>query len=232
MKAWEKAQQIFREARPVVRSEEEQTWTDNVDVSKFYDDNLSLDWGSNVPGSGAPEKIMVAAVQALENRGYQVSEAGYRFLEQGLAAHQEQDFVKLHQLSALLRRELMNAKKDENAEYWKYKYYHSFEEYEKEVSFPDAVAVDTSTEDFKEKIRAGWLAQLVGGAMGTMVEGYTSENLRVKRSSWVDSLVQLVKTLFLSSCWVIVLAPSEKSPLVRAFTPARRIPRTSIPLCS
>ena len=52
MKAWEKAQQIFREARPVVRSEEEQTWTDNVDVSKFYDDNLSLDWGSNVPGSG------------------------------------------------------------------------------------------------------------------------------------------------------------------------------------
>ena len=65
MKAWEKAQQIFREARPVVRSEEEQTWTDNVDVSQFYDDNLSLDWGSNVPGSGAPEKIMVAAVQAL-----------------------------------------------------------------------------------------------------------------------------------------------------------------------
>ena len=178
MKAWEKAQQIFREARPVVRSEEEQTWTDNVDVSQFYDDNLSLDWGSNVPGSGAPEKIMVAAVQALENRGYQVSEAGYRFLEQGLAAHQEQDFVKLHQLSALLRRELMNAKKDENSEYWKYKYYHSFEEYEKEVSFPDAVAVDTSTEDFKEKIRAGWLAQLVGGAMGTMVEGYTSENLQ------------------------------------------------------
>ena len=148
MKAWEKAQQIFREARPVVRSEDEQTWTDNVDVSKFYDDNLSLDWGSNVPGSGAPEKIMVAAVQALENRGYQVSEAGYRFLEQGLAAHQKQDFVKLHQLSALLRRELMTAKKDENSEYWKYKYYHSFEEYEKEVSFPDAVAVDTSTEDF------------------------------------------------------------------------------------
>ena len=34
---------------------------------------------------------------------------------------------------------LMNAQKDENSEYWKYKYYHSFEEYEKEVSFPDAV---------------------------------------------------------------------------------------------
>ena len=69
MKAWEMAQEIFHNAQPVIRSEEEQTWTDNVDVSGFYDDNLSLDWGSNVPGSGAPEKIMVAAVQALENRG-------------------------------------------------------------------------------------------------------------------------------------------------------------------
>ena len=78
MKAWEMAQNIFWNAQPVIRSEEEQTWTDNVDVSGFYDDNLSLDWGSNVPGSGAPEKIMVAAVQALENRGYQVSEKGYQ----------------------------------------------------------------------------------------------------------------------------------------------------------
>ena len=68
----------------MIRSEEEQTWTDNVDVSGFYDDNLSLDWGSNVPGSGAPEKIMVAAVQALENRGYQVSEKGYQLLQDGL----------------------------------------------------------------------------------------------------------------------------------------------------
>ena len=77
------AQKIFEEARPVIRSEEEQTWTDNVDVSVFYDNNLSLDWGSNVPGSGAPERIMVAAVQALENRGYRVSQEGYRLLKRG-----------------------------------------------------------------------------------------------------------------------------------------------------
>ena len=67
MKAWEIAQKVFTEAKPVIRTEEEQTWTDNVDVSGFYDENLLLDWGSNVPGSGAPEKIMVAAIQALEN---------------------------------------------------------------------------------------------------------------------------------------------------------------------
>ena len=102
MQAWEMAQKIFEEARPVIRSEEEQTWTDNVDVSVFYDNNLSLDWGSNVPGSGAPERIMVAAVQALENRGYRVSQEGYRLLNEGLAAWEEKDFVRLHQISALL----------------------------------------------------------------------------------------------------------------------------------
>lgn len=177
MKAWEIAQKVFTEARPVVRKEEEQTWTDNVDVSEFYDSNLNLDWGSNVPGSGAPEKIMVAAVQALENRGYRVSDYGYQLLLEGLEAHKEQDFVKLHKISALLRRELANAEKDTESSYWKYHYYSSFEEYEKQVEFPEAIPVDSASEKFKEQIQAAWMSQLIGGAMGTMVEGYTNANL-------------------------------------------------------
>lgn len=178
MKAWEMAERIFTSAKPVIRSAEEQTWTDNVDVSGFYDDNLSLDWGSNVPGSGAPEKIMVAAVQALENRGYQVSEEGYRLLEQGLIAHKEKDFVKLHEISALLRRELAAAEKDETSPYWSYAVYESFAQYEKAVVFPAAEKVDIDSAEFGEKIRGAWLSQLIGGAMGTMVEGYTYEKLQ------------------------------------------------------
>lgn len=177
MKAWELAQKLFTEAKPVIRSEEEQTWTENMDVSDFYDENLALDWGSNVPGSGAPEKIMVAAVQALENRGYKVSREGYRLLEEGLAAHEEKDFVRLHEISALLRRELAEAEKDTESPYWNYRYYHSFAEYEKEAVFPDAVPVDTACRGFEERIRGAWLAQMIGGAMGTMVEGYTRKNL-------------------------------------------------------
>lgn len=177
MKAWEMAENIFTSARPVIRSAEEQTWTDNVDVSGFYDDNLSLDWGSNVPGSGAPEKIMVAAVQALENRGYRVSDEGYRLLEQGLIAHKEKDFVKLHEISALLRRELAAAEKDETSPYWDYTIYQSFAQYEKAVRFPSAVQVDIDSKEFSDRIRGAWLSQLIGGAMGTMVEGYTYENL-------------------------------------------------------
>jgi ADP-ribosylglycohydrolase len=178
MKAWEMAQELFSNARPVIRQEEEQTWTDNVDVSVFYDDNLSLDWGSNVPGSGAPEKIMVASIQALENRGYQVSDEGYRLLEEGLKAHEKKDFVALHAISALLRRELANAKKDPQSDYWKYMVYESFEQYEKAVTFPEAIPVDVHSERFAGQIRGSWLSQMIGGAMGTMVEGYTSGNLK------------------------------------------------------
>ena len=178
MKAWEMAQDVYNNAQPVIRSEEEQTWTDNVDVSAFYDDNLSLDWGSNVPGSGAPEKIMVAAVQALENRGYRVSEKGYRLLKEGLQANEKKDFVKLHQISALMRRELAEAEKDETSSYWDYTVYHSFEQYREKVQFPEAVPVNVESEEFKDQIRASWTAQLVGGAMGTMVEGYTFQNLK------------------------------------------------------
>lgn len=177
MKAWEMADALFTSARPVIRSEEEQTWTDSVDVSGFYDDNLSLDWNSRVPGSGAPEKIMVAAVQALENRGYQVSQEGYRLLEEGQRAHEEKDFVRLHQISAMLRRELAQAEKDETSPYWRYAVYSSFDQYEKSVSFPKAEKVDLHSKKFREQIHGGWLSQLIGGAMGTMVEGYTHENL-------------------------------------------------------
>lgn len=176
-RAWEIAQGVFWNAHPVVRSAKEQTWEENVDVSEFYDSNLALDWRSNVPGSGAPEKIMVAAVQALENRGYLVSEEGYLVLEEGLKASEEGDFVTLHQCSARLRRELAQAVKDADSPYWNYKTYDSFAQYEAEVDFPKREEVDTDSEAFREQLRGAWLSQMIGGAMGTMVEGYTSENL-------------------------------------------------------
>lgn len=176
-KAWEIAQEIFHTAQPIVRSEEEQTWEDNVDVSQFYDSNLALDWTSNVPGSGAPERIMAAAVQALENRGYRVSDKGYEALIQGLKASEDGDFVRLHQLSAILRRELAEAQRDEQSPYWAFQQYTSFSQYEQAVAFPEKEPVDIESPEFREKLKGAWLAQFIGGAMGTMVEGYTSRNL-------------------------------------------------------
>lgn len=177
MKAWEMATDLFQSAKPVIRQEEDQTWTANLETMEFYDALLGLDWASNVPGSGAPEKIMVAAMQALENRGYACSKQAYSLLTQGLQAYEDKDFVKLHEVSAELRYELSKAVKDENSTYWNYTYYHSFEEYEAKVNFPTRVNVDIHSNDFYNRIKAGWLSQMIGGAMGTMVEGYTSANL-------------------------------------------------------
>ncbi|MEG2144921.1 MAG: ADP-ribosylglycohydrolase family protein, partial [Oscillospiraceae bacterium] len=80
MKAWEIAGNLFWGAIPKILEEEDQTWTANEKTSDFYDALINLEWASNVPGSGAPEKIMVAAVQAMENRGYEVSRRGYELL--------------------------------------------------------------------------------------------------------------------------------------------------------
>lgn len=189
MKAWERAGNLFRTAKPVILSEEDQTWEANKRFIKSQNAGLSLNWSSNVPGSGAPETIMVAAVQAMENRGYKVSEKGYGLLEDGLKAHENKDFIALHKITAALWHEINNAERDEDSSYWKYTYYHSFEEYEKKVRFPKPVPVDTDSEDFREKIKAAWLSQLIGAAMGTMVEGYTSKNLYEAFGS-VDSYIR------------------------------------------
>ncbi len=176
-KAWELAQELYWNAKPVVLSEEDQTWTANLETQKFYDQILSLDWGSHVPGSGAPERIMAAAVQALENRGYRVSVRGYELLEEGIRVQEEGDYVKLHKISAELRYELAHAEKEESASYWKYKQYTSFEQYEKAVDFPEKCPVTIDEPKFRERLKVAWLSQMIGAAMGTMVEGYTSQNL-------------------------------------------------------
>lgn len=176
MRAWEIAHNLYSNAKPRILSEEDQTWTALKAVSKFYDASIALDWASNVPGSGAPEKIMVAAIQALENRGYEV-DAAYELLDKGIKAHEEGDFISLHKISAEMRNIFLNAKKNENSDYWNYKMYDNFEEYAKNAKFPKSEKVDISTEKFKDQTRAAWLSQIIGAAMGTMVEGYTSKNL-------------------------------------------------------
>ncbi|NLK64860.1 MAG: ADP-ribosylglycohydrolase family protein [Tissierellia bacterium] len=175
-KAWEIAYDLYSKAKPVLLSEDEQGWEPLKAISDFYDKMLRAEWYSQVPGSGAPEKLMVAAVQALENRGY-IVENGYELLEKGIKYYEEGNNVQLQKISAKLRNEFLNAKKDPSSTYWNYAYYESFEQYKKSVEFPDAVNINTEEEKFKEKIKAGWLSQLIGAAMGTMVEGYTSKNL-------------------------------------------------------
>lgn len=177
LRAWEMARGIFDGSHPGVRPKEEQTWGMFIDAGAFHDQSVFLDWGSNVPGSGAPESLMVAAVQSMENRGYRVSDEGYRYLNEGLQAYRDKDPIRLQTVSALLRSELADAEKDPESDYWKYNYYGSFDDYLSSVKFPDPYPVDITDQSYRERVHAGWLSQLIGGAMGTMVEGYPSKRL-------------------------------------------------------
>ncbi|NLJ58753.1 MAG: ADP-ribosylglycohydrolase family protein [Tissierellia bacterium] len=176
-KAWEMAYELYTTAKPVLLEEEEQGWESLKAIASFYDNMLRMEWHSNVPGSGAPEQLMIAAVQALENRGYTVEKA-YELIERGMKVYEEGNAVELQKITAELRHEFLNAKKNPDSPYWEYTYYENFDQYEKSVSFPEAIEVDTQSEKFKDQIKAGWMSQLIGAAMGTMVEGYTTENLQ------------------------------------------------------
>ena len=52
--------------------------------------------------------------------------------------------------------------------------YETFDDYLESVAFPDPVPVG----DFADKIYGGWLAQVIGGALGTAVEGYCTKQIR------------------------------------------------------
>lgn len=177
VQAWEIAAELFENAVPKLLEEEEQTWEDNFSVSDFYDQQILLQWGSNVPGSGALERIMVAAVQAMENRGYRADEETMHLLMEGIAAAKAQDCVSLWQISSQLNHKLLTMEKDSDSDYWTYHCYKDFREYEAHVTFPSPQYINLDSEDFRERVLAGWLSQLIGAAIGTMVEGYTSENL-------------------------------------------------------
>jgi len=67
MKAYELTKKLLYETKPVLRKVEDQTWDVMGQIEGFEDMKTSMLWKSNVPGSGAPECIPAAMVQALEN---------------------------------------------------------------------------------------------------------------------------------------------------------------------
>ncbi|QJD85757.1 ADP-ribosylglycohydrolase family protein [Cohnella herbarum] len=179
MKAWEKAYHLMQNANPVVLDEEEQTWLAMNQVEEFYDMTLKMFWHSNVPGSGAPEMLAVAAVQSMHNMGYQTDHL-LPLLEAGEAAFEKKDMMELQRITARLMNEMSRLPKDEGADYWRYQAYETWEAYEAKAKFPAYGSYNVHAEEFASRMYAGWLAQIVGGALGTAIEGYTSQKLQEK----------------------------------------------------
>lgn len=176
MRAWERIRTITDEAQPKLLTEEEQTWNAAEDVETGEDVHCKMLWYSHVPGSYAPESIMISAVQSMENMGYVVDGAEELILR-GLNAFEQNDLIALHSISAALWQSIHHAKKDDSAPSWQYQAFASFGEYAKAVSFPNYTYSEPEGA-LRDRLYAGWLAQIIGGAMGTAIEGYTSDAIR------------------------------------------------------
>ncbi|MEA4973336.1 MAG: ADP-ribosylglycohydrolase family protein [Candidatus Metalachnospira sp.] len=174
-KAWELSREKTDDAVPKILKDEEQTWEDSIDVGDAEDFHLRLLWNSNVPGSFAPESIMLAAIQAKENMGYIVS-GGVELWEAGQDAYARNDMVALNQISSKLWYSVNSAQKDMQHPSWKFTRYESWEQLTTSVQFQEPSPVDKGS--FYDKIYAGWMSQIIGGAIGTMIEGYTTDAIR------------------------------------------------------
>ncbi|MFV0379238.1 MAG: ADP-ribosylglycohydrolase family protein [Anaerorhabdus sp.] len=179
MKAWEKIRTLTDNASPVILKEEEQTWTEANDIEINMDKQLLHKWNSNVPGSFAPESIMVAAVQAKENMGFEVNNS-MELIEKGFKAIKEKDMISLNSISAELWHEINNASENVSHSYWKYTRYESFDKFKENVKFEEPVKISYGRERLLKKMYSGWLSQIIGGAFGTAMEGYTTNKIKEK----------------------------------------------------
>ena len=177
MKAWERVRRMTDEAIPRRLAEDEQTWDAMNEVEAQVDFMLRLYWESHVPGSYAPESLMLASIQAVENQGKLV-ENGMALYEEGLAALEAGDLVALHRVTANLKYKVNTAKKDMAHSYWRATTYDTFKQFAEESSFPDSMDCDVSTERFWDQTYGGWMAQIIGAAYGTALEGYTAVQLK------------------------------------------------------
>lgn len=150
-------------------------WMGYVIRGEHSDNKLLVDWISYVPGSLAPCHLVVAAIQAMRNKGFAV-EAAERYIEDGLIAAERKDFAKLQLVTAKIYTILNNAPLNNHSSYHKFQIYSTWEEISKNISFPEYL-YDVNSVDFEKAIGAGWVGQLIGGALGTQIEGYTKENI-------------------------------------------------------
>lgn len=192
----------MRNAYPLpLTDSQKMNWDYYIESGDASDEKLFRDWISQVPGSLAPSHLVVAAVQCMRNRGYDVRKAE-EYIDEGLKAAEEKDGAALQRITAQIYYLLNTAPKDTESGYWKYHIYTNWKEIRKNSTFPELgdrktgislekdrkarsdvsrmparTIVDVFSDDYADRIRAGWTAQLIGSALGTQVEGYNTDNI-------------------------------------------------------
>lgn len=193
MKAWQRERQRILNSEPVYLADDNEVfWQEENDgPEKDQDFHTRLWWHSSVPGSSAQESICNAAVQATENKGL-IVENGEELLEKGYQAIETNNIIEAHKYAYEIFDACYNAKKDETSSYYNQTFYESFDDIKKVISFPKVYKINL--DDLEYRQHSAWLAQIIGGAYGTCLEGYTGHNIKKKYGGEVSRFVRKPNT--------------------------------------
>lgn len=191
MKAWKNELERRKTAKPLISKS--QDWQQMEELNIFPEDLLLSCWDSRVPGSSAPESLIVGAVQSVENMGKDVSRAEL-LLGKGFEYLSKKDFSQLKAITSEIFSLLSKAESIRGHSYTKYERPLTWEEISKK--FPkEKYSLCENFDIIKNKIYGGWLGQLAGASMGTRLEGYTHDALEETYGNQLGYYIGEVSTI-------------------------------------
>ncbi len=177
-KAWQIDRELRLSAVPLDRREHPSNWYSSETTFPEGDDLIMLFWNATVPGSGAPEIPYVEMAQSLHNQGYDVSQAE-ALIPEGLRLAKENRRDDLRRLTAELLAALRTAPRIPDHPYWAFQYPQpNWEQVVAAMDKPEEGRFITHLTGLGEQTLNGWLGQLAGGAFGTAIEGYHSDQIQ------------------------------------------------------
>jgi ADP-ribosylglycohydrolase len=176
--AWQLERDLRTKAVPVDRRIHPSRYKEAfVGRAPTGDDLIRLFWESRVPGSQAPEIPYQEMVQAQGNRGFDVSRAE-RLIPQGLELYKQQQWDELRVLTAQLMEAIQSAPIDSNHAIHSYQHPESWEDVRAAMGMVSDSSFLSDRSNLHNQIYHGWLGQLAGGSFGTVLEGYTGEQIQ------------------------------------------------------
>ncbi len=171
--AWEWENEIIAQAVPVDFTENPSDWSGINTILEARKADLFNLWGSEVPGSRAPERVNIAMIQAWGNRGFDVSRAE-EYIPEALIAAKEKNWGELERITGRIMMELRRAKMITDHPYWSFARYDEWSDILGQMNFGDTLEKNplNDSQELEETIHNGWLGQIAGASYGTALEGY------------------------------------------------------------
>ena len=175
-KAWELERDLRTSAIPLDRRIHDSNWYDSDFKIPYGDDLIKLFWDSKVPGSGAPEIPYLSMVQAMGNRGYDVSATDV-LIPQGIELFHAGKIDDLRVITAQILAALQKAPLDLSNPIHQFQHPSTWDQTVAAMGEISHANQLTEEGTLSEKIYQGWLGQLAGGSFGTAIEGYTGAQI-------------------------------------------------------